>query len=236
MRRFLLIAFVVLLAVPVMADPPAQGVYLSNDLPGGSFSPGYFSESWMDAGSHGQIGNTLNAASYDGSLGTEWRFWCASIDAQPVLVEDTRDANGTGDVTWRTTYGGGLFWLSGSGPWGNGSQDYTGSVDFFIVTTTYLYVFGDVLGIRSNVTTSGPFDGFTECLIFSINNVAFFGDTDGGPKPPEFPEFMDASCNTGTLTRGGWGSITEMAFQITGECQVATEPSTWGKIKSLYQE
>lgn len=47
---------------------------------------------------------------------------------------------------------------------------------------------------------------------------------------------MDASCNTGTLTRGGWGSVTEMAFQITGDCQVGTEPSTWGKVKSLYGE
>lgn len=235
MRLLLTMAIVALLAVPVMADPPAQGIYLSDDLPGGTMLTGYFSESWVDMGSHGQIGNTIHAESYNGALGTDWQFWCASIDAPPVLVEDTRDANGTGDVTWRTTYGGGLFWLSGNGPWGNGSQDYTGSVDFFIVTTTYLYVFGDILGIRSNVTTSGPFDGFAECLIFSINNVAFFGTTDDGPKPAQFPEFMDASCNTGTLTRGGWGSITEMAFQITGECQVATQPSTWGKIKSLFE-
>jgi hypothetical protein len=98
-----------------------------------------------------------------------------------------------------------------------------------------MYVFGDVLGIRSNVTTSGPFAGYSECFIFSINNIAFFGDTDMGPKPPEFPEFMDDGCNLGTLTRGGWGSVTEMAFQITGECQVATQESTWGKIKSLYE-
>jgi hypothetical protein len=231
-------ALVALLTAPVMADPPAEGIYLSDDMPGGTMLTGHFSESWIGTGGHGQIGNTIHAESYDGAtLGTEWRFWCASIDAPPVLVSDTRDADGTGEVTWRTTYGGGLFWLSGTGPWGNGSQDYTGSVDYFIVTTTYMYVFNNILGIRANVTTSGPFDGFAECLYFSINNVAFFGNTDdNGPKPAEFPEFMDDGCNTGTLSRGGWGSITEMAFQITGQCQVATEPSTWGKVKALYTE
>jgi len=43
-----------------------------------------------------------------------------------------------------------------------------------------MFVFGDVLGIRGNVTTTGHFDEFTaECLRVSrSNNTAFFGDTD----------------------------------------------------------
>jgi len=235
MRLLLTVLVIALLAAPVLAGPPVQGIYYSFDMPSGSFYAGRFSESWAGPGTHGQTGNTVNAESWNGTaLGTEWKLWCPSIALPPMLVSDTRNVNGTGEVTWRTTYQGGHFWLGASGPWGD--QDYTGDLDFFIVTTTYMYVFGDVLGIRSNVTTAGPIDGYNLCFVFGINNCAFFGDTDMGPKPTTFPAFMDALCNTGMLTRGGWGSVTELAFQITGDCQVGTEPSSWGKIKSLYGE
>jgi hypothetical protein len=224
------------LAVPVLAGPPIQGIYFSNDMPGGTFNPGYFSESWVDPGRDGQLGNTVNAQSWDGAvLGAEWKVWCPSIQMPPVLVSDTRDAQGSGDVTWRTSYSGGHFFLSGAGPWGDNSQDYFGDVGFFIVTTTYLYVEHNILGIRSNVTTRGQIDGFTDCMEYSINNAAFFGNTDDfGPKPPEFPEFLDENCQAGVWSRGGWGSATEITIRLLGECDVATVPTSWGKIKSLY--
>ena len=38
------------------------------------------------------------------------------------------------------------------------------------------------------------------------------------------------------LARPQWGSVTEIALLISGECDVATQPSTWGKIKSLYTD
>ena len=238
MRLLAIFSIISLLALPVMADPPSEGVYLSYDMPGGMFSTGYFSESWAGPGRDGQLGNTIHAQSWDGNaLGTEWMLWCPSIQSPPVLVSDTRDANGTGEVSYRTTYSGGYFWLSMNGPWGNGTEDYSGDLSFFTVNTTYHFVMGDVIGIRSNVTTSGLIDGFVECMVYEINNAAFFGNTDdNGPKPAEFPEFMDDGCSTGTLTRGGWGSVTEIALQIGGECDVATQPSTWGKIKSLYTD
>lgn len=235
MRFLITVALAVLVAAPVLAGPPVQGVYYTYDMPGGSFSPGRFSESWAGPGTHGQFGNTVNAESWNGTaLGTEWKLWCPSISLPPVLVSDSRDGNGTGEVTWRTTYQGGYYWLGAVGPWGD--ENYTGDIDNFIVTATFMYVFGDVLGIRSNVTTTGHFTDYNECFVFSINNCAFFGDTDGGAKPATFPAFMDASCNTGTLTRGGWGSVTQMAFQITPPCLVPTEDSTWGRVKSLYEE
>ncbi|MEJ2721510.1 MAG: hypothetical protein P8181_10290 [bacterium] len=238
MRLLAILTVLSLMALPVMADPPAQGTYLSDDFPGGTMLTGYFSEAWVGAGRDGQIGNTINAESWDGNLlGTQWMLWCPSIQTSPTLVSDTRDANGTGEVTYRTTYQGGYFWLSGNGPWGNGTQDYSGDLAFFNVVTTYQFVFGNLLGIRSNVTTSGLIDGFTDCMEYEINNAAFFGNTDDtGPKPAEFPAFLDENCNEGVLTRGGWGSVTEIALRILGDCDVATQPSTWGKIKSLYSE
>ena len=238
MKTAMMMFAFILAAAPVFAGPPETGVYLSTDM-GGQMLPGRFSESWVDPGSHGQVGNTIHALSYDPSfgLGTQWKLTCASIAFPPSVVADTRDLSGTGEVTYRTEYTGGLFWLSKNGPWGDGMLDYTGVIDIFTVTTTYLFVNNQVLGIRSNVTTTGTFDNLGGCFEYSINNTAFYGDTDtAGPLPAGFPGFMDDSCQIGTRTRGGWGSVTEIALRILGNCTVPTQDSTWGGIKALYGE
>jgi hypothetical protein len=237
MRKVLLSIVFILAAVPVLAGPPQTGVFYSTDL-GGQMLAGRFSESWVDPGSHGQVGNTLNAESYDPGFGlaSQWRLYCATIALPPSLVGDTRDANGTGEVTYRTEYTGGRFWMSKNGPWGDGSEDYSGLVDLFQVTTTYMFVENDLLGIRSNVTTQGTFDNYGDCFEYTINNAAFYGDTDlVGPLPAGFPAFMDSSCQTGTRARGGWGSVTEIALRIRGDCTVPTQDTTWGAVKALYQ-
>ncbi|MDH3197095.1 MAG: hypothetical protein OEO21_02540 [Candidatus Krumholzibacteria bacterium] len=224
--------------------PPINGTYFSFDLPGGSFNPGYFSESWVDPGTHGQIGNTVNAASWDGaSLGAEWRLWCPSIGWPPELVSDTRDAEGTGEVTWRTRYNGGHFWLSMNGPWSfDGYLDFTGVLAGFIATTTYQYVDGAILGIRTNITLSGLFDNLggnwtPRCMDYIISNAAFFGTTDTEIKPLDFPPFLDPDeCPSDLpgLLRGGWGSVTEITLVIRDCYIVPTESTTWGHVKALY--
>jgi hypothetical protein len=235
MRYMMVMVVLAMIALPVLAAPPVAGTYYSYDLPGGTFNAGRFSESWVDPGAHGQIGNTVNAQSWNGTaLGTEWKLWCPSIQTLPVQVGDTRDVNGTGDVTYRTVYSGGHFWLGSAGPWGD--EDYVGDLDFFVITTTYMYVANKVLGIRSNVVSYGQIDGYTDCMEYEINNAAFYGTTDMGPKPADFPVFLDEYCGEGAWVRGGWGSATQIAIRIRGECNVPVEPSTWGQIKSLYGE
>lgn len=235
MRLTAMAFFCLLAAVGAQAGAPVQGTYYSFDYPGGSFNPGHFSESWAGTGGQGAIGNTVNAQSWNGAvLGAEWMLWCPSIQTPPVLVADTRDGNGTGEVTWRTVYSGGHFFLGEPGPWGD--EDYNGDLANFIVTTTYQFVFGDLLGIRSNVVSWGQIDGYTNCMEYTINNAAFFGTTDMGPLPAGYPPFLDEYCNTGMWSRGGWGSVTEVAIRIKGECGIAVEPSTWGRVKSLYGE
>ena len=103
MKKFAIMFSLLLAAVPVLAGPPQSGVYLSTDM-GGSMLPGRFSESFVDPGSHGQVGNTIHALSYDMSgLGTQWKLTCASIVFPPSVVADTR-VSGTGEVTYRTEY------------------------------------------------------------------------------------------------------------------------------------
>ncbi|MDH5270953.1 MAG: hypothetical protein OEY32_13620, partial [Candidatus Krumholzibacteria bacterium] len=87
MRRVLLSVLCILLAGSAAATPPMTGTYYSMDLPGGTMLAGTFSESWVTTPpAPGKIGNTLHALSWDGTmLATEWKLWCASIGAAPVL-------------------------------------------------------------------------------------------------------------------------------------------------------
>jgi hypothetical protein len=221
--------------------PPVNGIYLPMEQSGPMLS-GRFAESWVDPGGHGQVGNTINAASWSSPLlGGQWRLWCPQIAAPPTLVADTRDGSGTGDVTWRTTYSGGQFWLTRFGPWSaDNLADFTGTVQSFIVTTTYQYVFGSVLGIRSNIVTIGMFDQLdpcwgSQCFDYTIDNTSFYGTTDEAPKPADFPGFLDPNfcpSDQERLTRGGWGDVTHVALRITG-CVVPDQPTTWGGIKTL---
>jgi hypothetical protein len=235
MRLVLLTMTLLFAGAAAMAGPPLTGIYLSDDF-GGTMQPGRFSESWVNpAATHGQVGNTIHALSWDGAtLGDEWSLLCPSIAIGPVLVSDNRDGNGTGDVTYQTQYTGGSFWMSKDGPWGDGSVDYTGAIQTFVVTTTYQYVFGNLLGIRGNVTMSGSFDGYDNCFDYTVNNTAFVGTTDTMPLPADYPAFRDASC-FGGVVRGGWGSVTQIALQIYGSCTVSTEESSWGAVKALYR-
>jgi len=233
----LVVAIVALSATVAIAGAPATGVYLSLTQ-GGPVLDGRFSESWVGVDGPGQLGNTVDAQSWDASLGlgTEWKFYCPAIAAPPVIVEDSRDGTGTGDVVYQTEYAGGHFWLSMNGPWGDGTENYTGDLDLFSVETTYKYVMGTVLGIRSNITMAGHFIGYENCLNYAITNASFFGNTDdNGPLPAGFPAFLNSSCQDNVLTRGGWGSVTQIAMQITGSCLVGVEKTSWGAVKASYR-
>ncbi len=235
MRYLLLTLLCLALAGTASATPPANGAYNSNDF-GGVMLTGRFSESWVTtpAGA-GQIGNTVDAQSWNGSaLGTEWRVWCPSIGTAPVQTRNTVDGNGTGEVEYQTDYTGGYFWLSKNGPWGDGSEDYSGVLLSFKVTATYQYILGNLAGIRSNVVLMGDFDGYDNCMTYAINNAAFVG-TSPAVMPAGYPMFLDTNCGTGTVTTGGWGTATQITLTVLGNCTVGTREATWGAVKSLYR-
>lgn len=232
LKHIAIVLSILALAAPALAGPPQSGVYTSSDL-GGSVLTGRFSESWP-GGAALEVGNTINAMSWDGgTLGTQWFVRCASVAVPPMQISDTRDGNGTGEVTWQAEYGGGNFWLGNSGPWGD--EDYTGVINTFSVTTTYQYVMGQILGIRSNLTMTGVFDGYGSCMEYMITNTAVVGDTDSGPLPGDYPPFLTSSCVAGG-SQGAWGSVTDIAMQIYGSCVVPVEEASWGAIKARYSE
>jgi hypothetical protein len=101
-----------------------------------------------------------------------------------------------------------------------------------------------LIGVRTNITSIGHFDQLDPtwdeaCMVYEINNSAFFGTTETGPKPPEFPMFLDpTACPTMvgvSPALGGWGDVTHIALGIN-DCTVPTKERSWGAIKSMYNE
>lgn len=229
MRMLLLVLAGILIPVVSLAAP-ATGTYNSTDI-GGLMLPGRFSESFMGPGP-GQLGNTIHAQSYDGGLGTQWSLGCVSIAAPPTLIGDTRDGSGTGEVTYVTDYDEGTFFLDRSGPWGDGIEDYTGIVFVFRNTSTHLYANGQLIGVRSNVTISGMFDGYADCMTFAISNSATTGSTASGGAPADYPAFMDDFCAF-TPEAGAWGTVPTITLTING-CSVDETDSSFGTLKSRW--
>jgi hypothetical protein len=232
MRPWFFIIIVVLAASAAQAGPPRSGTLRSTDL-GGAVLTGNFSESWLTAGAHGQVGNAVNAMSWDGAtLETQWKLWCPSVASPPVPAGDTRDLAGTGDVTYRTTYVDDQFWFSGAGPWGDNADDFTGTLENFSVTAVYHFVGGQLASIHSSVSTLGVFDGFPQCLEYTINSAVFTGTTDYTRKPGDYPDSLAADCASNVLDRGAWGTVQSIAMTIL-HCRVGFEPSAWGDVKRL---
>jgi hypothetical protein len=81
----------------------------------------------------------------------------------------------------------------------------------------------------------GTFDGYDNCMEYVINNTAFTGSTDTSAMPAGYPPFMDTNCGTGTVTSGGWGTVSDIALQVLGSCTIRTEEKSWGAVKALYR-
>jgi hypothetical protein len=176
--------------------------------------------------------------SWNGSLlGTEWRVWCPSISAPPTIVFDTR-TNGTGIIRYETSYTGGHIWFSQTGSWGNG-EDYNADIDEFNVTSDHIYQDYVLTGINSNISLQGHFTAYSNCFTYSISNAEYFGDTNSGTLPAEYPSFLEpTNCQSGFLTQGAWGEVHDITVIIYSptECTVKSQDTSWGAIKALYKE
>jgi hypothetical protein len=231
MRYLVLVVLVSLIAVPALATAPAIGTFVPDD--------GRFSESQYGGG--GQIGNTINAHSWDGTtLGLQWIVQCQSIKSSPTVLEDTRDSTGTGYIKYRTVYGGGTMWLDRNGPWGDGSEDYIADIGDagMIVTSTHLFVMGTKTGVVSDITVQGVFRDYSNCFTYALSNAVILGV--GAAAPTGYPEFLDVNCQSGVMNLGAWGDIDDIVLSIYAPddpfCTIPTKAATWGQIKSLYSE
>jgi len=228
----LLLALCPILVSPAIAADPAPGVYESTDL-GGLVLLGRATQSWgAPLNALLGVGDVFNATSWDGgALGTQWRFSCG-VQPAAQTVQDFRDAAGTGAVVFTNTFDGGTFFLSKTGPWGDGANDLTGVIVVTRLVVTVRYVNNVPQESRLNVDADGRFDGSSCTLTFVIANGIGGGDTDLLPKPPGYPDFLDPACEP-TRVHGSWGDISQITMRI--DCPVPGRRSTWGSLKTLYR-
>jgi hypothetical protein len=218
-------------AIASGTNPPLSGTYktLTNTV-----LPGRATESMPCDSCFGQIGNLIMAGSWNGSaLGTNWRISCPQIATTPTLLYDGV-VGGTGQRIFRAAYTGGLLWLSGTGAWGGGDPDYTGSLTSFVVVAAYQYVGGTLAGIVSNINFSGNIDGYGDCFTLAISNAEFVGATAGAVTVP-YPAFQGPSdCNVAG-THGSYWDVHDITFSVLGHCATSTRSSSWGGLKSMYR-
>lgn len=214
-------------SLSALADLPINGIYNSTDLGGLTLlGRGTNSRPVPDAG----VGNVFSSQSWDGaSLSTQWRFECGVSYSQQVI--DNRSVAGTGTVVFTTLYSGGTYWLSGSGPWGTGANDFTGALGATTRITTLVYVDWVPVQARENIDSSGVFD--SGCLLtFAISNGTGVGDTDLAAFDPGYPALVDTDCATPRVS-GSWGDLSQISFMI--DCTVPNDASSWGSMKSQYR-
>lgn len=236
MAMGLLAVFVAaLFASSALAGPPAAGTYKTLF---GTILAGKATESMPADLAEGQLGNMVWSESWNGSvLGSQWKVMCPQVAAAPVLVFDDVDGNGDGQRAWQTRYGGGTLWLSSTGPWGGGAENYTGPLDQFTTTVYKQYVGGQIVGAVTNIRFRGVFDGYSSCYDMAISNAELVGWTPVGFNPlfGPFPAFHGpADCDL-VGNHGTYWDVHDVTLTIIGSCVVGTRSSTWGQIKSLYR-
>ena len=236
-RSGIAIAFcVLLLAGTSLAGPPLIGDYDSTDL-GGVVYVGRYTEGWDGGGGALIDGTTLHAESWDGmSLGTQWRYWCSTEASDAQLLVDTVNGSGNGNRTYMKTFIGGYIWLSGTGPWANGDVDYPGVIDSYTEFETITYSNWVPIAAVTNVQATAHFDNYpAQCMTFYIGNGTRVATTELEETiPANYPDLLDPNCMA-TRTEGAAWDFTSITLSITG-CEVGTEESSWGAIKSLYTE
>lgn len=225
---------ILLFAGTALAEAPLSGSYKSVDI-GGPLYIGRYTEGWGLGGDPFTAQTTLDCASWDGSvLGTQWRYWCGTEQTPGILLTNNVDANGNGNKTTMCTFTGGYVWLSGSGPWANGDSDYPGVIDNYVEFETVTYSNWIPISAVTNVQAKAHFDNYAPmCLTFFIGNGSLVATTERGDAvPPDYPAFLDPSCEATRTLGASWDFLT-ITLTIVN-CEVGTRDATWGAIKSIY--
>ncbi|HKW13037.1 MAG TPA: hypothetical protein VJS69_00985 [Candidatus Krumholzibacteria bacterium] len=236
MRIVLTLFLCIVVSVPAFAGPPANGTYTSTDI-GGSMLPGRYSESWFPTKL--SVNNTLDEASWNGTtLATQWHWYCPWVALPPVLLVNTVNGSGNGQKIWKVTYSGGYCWLDGAGPWAGGDAVYTANINTWTAIVTETYSNFIEVGTVRNHDATATFNGYNQdCMSLSVTNAEKFGDSNSGALPANFPDLLNwIGCVTLPATAPGeWGDVDGITFTVFGCTPLATQPTTWGAVKSKYR-
>ena len=242
MRNAILVSILtvvlVVSAAAVWAGPPLSGTWKTTD---GDFDEGTATSKWAAPGYLG-VGAVIYGRSYNGGFTNDWTINCPMV-ASVLLISGT--GGGTGNSTYMITYTGGYETLGGPGnPWDGGDAVYTGTITSYYEFRTVQYVSGKIVGAVSDHDVSAHIQGYNDsCAAWAIGNGVLIGTTPHASfvspiktvKDPNYPDFpAPGTCLLSPNGPGHWDDIRDLTLSITG-CTVATQPTTWGGVKSMYR-
>jgi hypothetical protein len=242
----LLTAVMVVSAGAVYAGAPLSGTWKSTN---GDFDEGTATTQSNGVGSlpnnYLYVPAVLYGRSYAGGVFTnDWEIACTqSVSVTPL--NGFLGSTGNGNYTFLISYAGGYLNLGGPGnPWNGGDAVYSGVIDTYTEVRTVQWVNNAVVGAVSDHSVTAHIQGYPQtCVTWGIGN----GVLRGGDypyldhsvlqfvKPANYPDFHDPNCAVVVnFPYGHWDDIRDLTLSITG-CTVATEPTTWGAVKSMYR-
>jgi hypothetical protein len=199
----LLVAAVLGLAVAGIAQAaPIVGTYQ-----GPAMDNGRWSESFLGGGPS-QVGNVINAASWDGStLGAQWVLSGPALTSD-MLVSD-QILNGLEVQQYYTTYAGGTITLD-NGPWTSGGDGaYTVNVTNFSQSTIVTLYKGTVLNVTGAISMQGTIQGYAGYEVNYLSATTSIAGA-GAAAPAGYPVISGANG-------GQWGAATSVTMQIVPE-------------------
>ncbi len=192
---------------------PIIGFYASDDLDGGVFLTGRWTEGFV-AGDPQHAGNELHAGSWDASAATLFDHWeLAGPTLVSATVTDLRSGAGDGTVIISRSFetAGATMTLAAGLPWtGAGDGAYTVALDAYAQVVTELYQGGTRVFARAMQSFRGAFAGYADHRLTGQANWAHVGD--GPAAPAGYPVRRPA----GTAD-GAWGDVGQVRLQITPE-------------------
>jgi len=194
---------------------PILGVYQSDDMDGGTFLTGRWSEGYV-AGDPDHVGNGAHSGSWDSGASTLYSQWEL---AGPTLAGTTTDdyrVGGNGVVIYFRTFDTSsasltLKAFAGSLWTGLGDSDYTVDLNYYTQTVMVLYRNGLPVFANSLETFHGDFVGYAGYELSGQASGAFVGQGVGSP-PLNYPAWIP-----GTVVSGAWGDVGLIQFDVTPE-------------------
>ena len=191
---------------------PVLGIFKSDDLQGGTFLTGLWSEGYVGGNPNG-VGNGAHAGSWDPTTDTLYTHWELS---GPTLLSSTMTDNRTGGnglIIFQRSFStaNAFLYLKAGQLWDGGDGDYTVDLDFYAQTVTILYQNNVPIFAGSTEAYTGDFVGFAGYRAAGEASGALEGQGVSLPAPPPtYPSWIPGAP-------GAWGDVAQIQFLITPE-------------------
>lgn len=206
----------VVLSAPLALAAPIERIYKSDDIDGGEFLTGRWTEGYVLNDPDG-TGNGAHAGSWDGAaLYSQWELTGPLLTGSTEIGDTVSGGNGTKvyartfDASAATLTLKNAAWWSGS----VGDGDYTVDLDSYAQTVMLQYFGGNVVLVHSTESFDGTFRDYPMCDFIGQASGVFTGQ--GPTLPLGFPSWVRDGAAGGILN-GAWGEVGLIEFNITPE-------------------